>query len=75
MKIYLEIEVPDGTAPKGISERWIPENIRVAVETHLTLHNYPEVAVTLAEDPGEAHNRGYDEGFNGGMSTCEAQHD
>lgn len=66
MKIFLEVEVPDGTAPKGISERWIPENIRVAVETYLTLHNYPEVAVTLAEDPNEQYNRGYDRGHTVG---------
>lgn len=66
MKIWLEIEVPDGTAPKGISERWIPENIRVAVETHLTMHNYPEVAVTLADDPNEQYERGYDSGYTAG---------
>lgn len=69
MKIYLEIEIPDGTAPKGISEHWIPENVRVSVETNLSLNNYPDVVISIADDPNEQYNLGYDAGR--GSMYCE----
>lgn len=64
MKIWLEVEVLDSTIPDHVHD--VGERIRVHVEKDLAAWNSLYVIVTLAEDPGEQYNRGYDSGYTAG---------